>query len=289
MNRLHLTAAAVAAMLAACATPSEPLGPLAKETVHALTTDQRLVTFNAGQPQKLLASKAIGGLQPQETLLGIDYRVARGQLYALGSSGRLYRVDPASGQATAIGAPIAVPLAGREFGFDFNPAVDRIRVVGDGGQNLRLHPDTGAVVDADPKADGTQIDGTLGYDAADRNAGKPAAIVAAGYTYSKADEKVTTNFAIDAQQGTLVTQGSREGVQPAVSPNSGRLFTVGALGAGAFERAAFDIGDVDNTAYAALSGGSGSVLYRIDLATGAATRIGTVGGGQPVLGLAIVP
>jgi len=37
-----------------------------------------------------------------------------------------------------------------------------------------------------------------------------------------------------------------------------------------------------------LVGGLGA-LYRIDLATGAATRIGTIGGGEAVSGLAIEP
>ena len=40
-------------------------------------------------------------------------------------------------------------LDGTEFGVDFNPQVDRLRVVSNSGQNLRLHPDTGAVAAVD--------------------------------------------------------------------------------------------------------------------------------------------
>lgn len=279
-------------VVAACSSvPGEPLGTPAKETLYAVSASQSLLGFNGGQPQKILSRRPIAGLQPQERVLGIDYRVARGQLFALGSSGRLYRIDPATALATPVGAALAIPLAGSRFGFDFNLAVDRIRVVGDSGQNLRLHPDTGAVVDGDAKAEGLQADGAIAYAPGDANAGKPAALVAAAYSYNQVDEKLTTNFALDAAQGVLVTQGSREGTQPAVSPNTGRLFTVGPLGAGRFERADFDISDVDNAAYAVLTGaGAGaSVLYRIDLASGAATRIGTIGGGEPVYGLAIEP
>ena len=239
----------------------------------------------------MLSRRALTGLAAQERVLGIDYRVARGQLFALGSSGRLYRIDTAVAMATAVGAPAAVAMNGNEVGVDFNPTVDRVRVVSDAGMNLRLHPDTGAVIDADPKTEGLQTDGALAFDAKDVNAGKPVALVAAGYTYNKNDEKITTNFAIDARQGLLVTQGTREGVVPAVSPNTGRLFTVGALGAGSFERAAFDISDVSNAAYAAVTaaGARASVLYRVDLATGAATRIGTIGGGEAISGMAIEP
>ncbi|KNZ33666.1 MAG: hypothetical protein AD742_05625 [Methylibium sp. NZG] len=278
--------------LSACtSTPVEPLGPPAKETLFVVNAANRLIGLNAGQPQKVLSDRTLAGLAPQERVLGIDYRVARGQLFALGSTGRLYRIDTGTATATAVGAPAAVALRGTEFGVDFNPTVDRVRVASDAGQNLRLHPDTGAVIDANANADGVQIDADLAFDAADRNAGKPVALVSAGYTYNKDNDKITTNFAIDARWGLLVTQGTREGALPAVSPNTGRLFTVGALNAGAFERAAFDISDVNNAAYAALTpaGASASVLYRVDLATGAATRIGTIGGGAVVQGLAIEP
>jgi hypothetical protein len=291
MNRFACLLAALG-LLGGCASlPDEPIGPPAKETLYAVNAANHLLGFNAGQPQKILSRRPLSGLQAQERVLGIDYRVARGQLFALGSSGRLYRIDPATAIATAVGAPLGTALMGQRFGFDFNPAVDRLRVVSDAGQNLRLHPDTGAVVDADAKQAGVQLDGALAYDTADAHAGKTPALVAAAYSYNQVDEKITTNFAIDADQGVLVTQGTRELVQPAVSPNTGRLFTVGPLKAGAIEHASFDISDVDNVAYAALTapGARASVLFRIDLATGAATRIGTIAGGQAVHGLAIEP
>ena len=292
MTFAHLVAATAACALAACvALPQEPIGAAAPEKLFAVTVSNRLVSFNGGQPQKLLSDQPLKGLLPQEQVLGIDYRVARGQLFALGSTGRLYRIDTSSATATAVGAPFAVTLQGTSFGFDFNPTVDRIRVVGNTGQNLRLHPDTGAVVDSDANTAGVQTDGGLAYDVTDANAGRTPAVVGAGYTYNARDDKLTTNFAIDAAQRTLVTQGSREGVQPAVSPNTGRLFTVGALGIEAFEQAAFDISDVRNTAYAAVTftGTRSAVLHRLDLATGRAMRVGTIGAGEPVAGIAIEP
>lgn len=290
MTRHALALAAATALLAACASqPMEPLGPPAKEMIYAVTTTNQLIQFNAGQPQKALSSQALTGLAAGDTLLGIDYRVAKGQLFGLGASGQLYRIDAKTGAASAVGTPSALPKDGaREWGFDFNPTVDRIRVVNDAGYNLRLHPDTGAVVDANPNEPGMQFDGRLAYDAADANAGKSPAVVAAGYTYNKDNDKITTNYALDGRQGALVHQGSKEGVQPAVSPNTGRLFTVGSLGIGAFERATLDISDVSNAAYAAITSGGTSAWYRVDLATGKATRIGTITAGA-VVGAAIEP
>lgn len=277
--------------LAGCATTTETVGPLRKETIVAITDSNVLVRFNAGQPQNMLQRIPVNGLQPGETLAGIDYRVARGVLFGYGSSGRLYTLNTATGAATAVGAPLAVQAVGTEFGFDFNPTVDRIRLVTDTGQNMRLHPDTGAVVDADPNAAGVQIDGTLTYAAGDINAGRQPRVMAAGYTYNKTNEKITTNFAIDGASGTLVTQGTREGSTPAVSPNTGQLFTVGTLGTGPVMRAALDIADINNTAFAALTtaGARAAVLYLVNLDTGAAQRIGTIAAGELVRGIAIEP
>lgn len=278
-----------ACLLAACAS-TETVGPPAKEMIYAVTASNRLIQFNAGQPQKILSSKALSGLGAEERLLGIDYRVAKGQLFALGDSGQLYRINTADGSASRIGTPAALPREGAaEWGFDFNPTVDRIRVVNDAGFNLRLHPDTGAVVDGNADQAGLQFDGRLAYDAADANAGKAAAVVAAGYTYNKDNEKITTNYALDGKLGTLVHQGTKEGAQPMVSPNTGRLYTVGSLGIGNFARATLDISDVSNAAYAAVSQGSVSRWYRIDLANGKATLLGTIAAGETVAGAAIEP
>ena len=287
----HLVAA-LALAASACATVEvETVGPPRKETIVGVTAGHQLVRFNAGQPQKVTMIGAVRGLPAGESLVAIDFRVSRGVLFALGSTGRLYTLDAKTAEAKALGAgPLAIPLAGTDFGFDFNPTVDRIRIVSDAGQNFRAHPDTGAAVDGNPNAEGVQPDGLLAYAAGDANAGAKPRIVGAGYTYNKQNEKITTNFAIDAATESLVTQGSREGATPAVSPNTGQLFTVGSLGVGPFRHASFDIGDVSNAAYLAvdLVRQAGTRFYAVDLATGKATFIGTVGGDR-LRGIAIEP
>ncbi len=280
-----------AVLLAACSTtpPDEPLGPPAKEMIVAVTADNRLIRFNGGQPQRIQSSLALKGLQPGEQVLGIDFRVARNQLYLLASSGQLYRVKLADASLEPIGAAVGLPASGGQWGFDFNPAVDRIRVVHETGANLRRHPDNGSQVDGNPGLDGLQGDGTLLFDAGDANANKPVRIGAAGYTYNKQDEKITTNYAIDLAQGLLVTQGTKEGVAPAVSPNTGKLFTVGPLGIKP-QRVQFDISDVNNAAYIAVDEAAGDAVYRVDLASGKATRVARIGaGGVQLRGMAIEP
>jgi hypothetical protein len=271
--------AAGALTLGACATGAgEPVGSPRKEFVLAATGDGELIRFNAGQPQRVLQRLPLQGLAPAERLVGMDFRVSRGQLYALTSQGRLLLLDTRSGRLAPAGSAAPVVLSGQRFGFDFNPVADRIRVVSDSGQNLRLHPDTGALVATDPP---------LSW--ADPATGGPLQVAGAGYTYNKQNDKITSNYAIDLIGGRLLLQGSLEGVQPPVSPNTGRLGVVGALGTGALEDAAFDITDTDNTALAALRQGGRTRLYVIDLASGRASPIGTVAQGQALWGLAIEP
>ena len=269
----------------------EPTGAPARERVWAVTADHQLILVNAGQPQQVLERRPINGLTPGDALVGIDYRVARGILYALSGAGRLYTLNTATGSLVPVGSAPAAALSGDRFGFDFNPAADRIRVVSASGQNQRLHPDTGAVVDADPNTPGLQVDPPLAYAPGDVHAGQVPQVAGAAYSYNKRDDKLTTNYAIDLALGTLVTQGTVEGVAPAVSPNTGRLLTVGALGLGPLVDVAFDIADTNNKALAAARTrhDSRTRLYEVELSSGRARLMGTVADGRVLRGLAIEP
>ena len=176
------------ALLAGCASLTTPPAPVRTEVVLAVTASMELLTFNAGQPAHILQRTPITGLPAGDALVGIDYRVARGVLYALSQAGRLYTLDARSGALQPVGAGASLALPQGAFGMDFNPTVDRIRVVGPGGLNLRLHPDTGAQVDGDA---------ALHYAANDTHAGQRPDIVAAAYTYNTRNEQLTTNYAID--------------------------------------------------------------------------------------------
>jgi hypothetical protein len=279
------------ALFAGCAAVApESEGPPRKETLLAVTQGHELIRVNAGQPRRVLARMPIKGLAAGELLVGIDFRLARGTLYALSDRGRLFTLDAASGALTPFSAPPLV-LAGSTFGFDFNPAADRIRIVSDSGLNLRAHPDTGAAVDGNADQPGLQSDPALAWRAGDVNAGSAPQVAAAGYTYNTADAKLTTNYAIERRSGALVMQGSKEGTTPAVSPNTGQLFTVGSLGVGPLTDVSFDIADLGGAAFAAVrsTAAPSTRLHLIDLATGKASFIGTLADGGPIRGLAIEP
>ena len=238
------------------------------ETLYVSTTNQ-LLSFDSATPGTLRNTLTVTGLQAGESLEGIDFRPANGLLYGLGSSGRLYVINVTTGAATQGGAPFI--LVGTRFGFAFNPTVDRIRVVSNQAQNLRLHPDTGAVAAADP---------ALAFAVTDVNAGEAPAVAGAGYTNSLAGATVTTLYDLELNNDILVTQN------PA---NNGTLNTIGPLGVAAVDSfVGFDISARTKTAYAALNPGGGSVLYRVDLSTGTALRAGAIGTGVAgITGLAI--
>jgi hypothetical protein len=256
-----------------------PMTPDQGPKLIGLTTDNRLVTFPAGRPTQTSSPVPISGLAPGESIVGITIRPSTGALMGLGSGSRLYQIDPNTGVATSIGpGPFSPALAGQNFGVDFNPTVDRIRVVSDAQQNLRLHPDLGSVVDGDPATPGIQGDGNL----------NPAgAVSAAAYTNSVAGAATTTLYTIDHGTDTLLRQGGADGMPP--SPNTGTLTPIGSLAVSTDAPVGFDIAPVSNTAYAVLQVQGSSRLHTVDLATGAATAVGEIGSASPVRAVAVLP
>lgn len=285
-------AVGAAAAFSGCAHLIEPWSNDANESLLALTTDGTLMRVHATNPWEVRAAMPLRGLPVGEKLVGMDFRVAKGVLYVLGRTGQLYTLDVNTAELQPLGqGRLQVPLRGARFGVDFNPALDRIRAVSDQGLNLRLHPDTGSMIDFDPAAAGVQADPDLRYAEGDMQHGHAPQVVAAAYTYNLKNDKRTTNYAIDRRLGTLVMQGSKEGGEPPESPNLGVLRTVGELGTGPLADAAFDIADVGNTPLAALrtEADSRTRLYRINLDTGKATLLGTLGKGVALVGVAIEP
>ena len=78
-----------------------------------------------------------------------------GLLYGLGvnagaDTATLYVISTRTGVAGAVGSIAGVgDLPPGNFGFDFNPSVDRIRVTTDTGLNFRLNPNSGAIAGID--------------------------------------------------------------------------------------------------------------------------------------------
>ncbi|NOT33231.1 MAG: DUF4394 domain-containing protein [Candidatus Eisenbacteria bacterium] len=181
------------------------------------------------------SSRPITGMAAGEVALAIDFRAAAplSRLYAITNFGQLYLIsNPSTGAAVAVG-PGGIAINGTEVGLDFNPTVDRIRLITDNEQNLRLHPDLGTVVATDL---------SLAFAGSDVNAGSNPQATGAAYTNSFAGATTTTLYDVDASLDVLVTQ---------LPPNNGTLNTVGSLGANVDTLNGFDISGATTTAYAA--------------------------------------
>jgi hypothetical protein len=243
--------------------------------VFALTDANRLISFNPSAPGKVCTSATLTGQQSGENILGIDVRPADTLLYALGSTGRLYTVDTATAALTLKSTLVAqvgdvtdpfTTLSGTEFGFDFNPGNDVVRVVSDTGLNLRVRPDDGV----------TTTDIAL----------NPVGPVPAAAAYSNSFVGVNTAFyyTIDATGDALQVLG-----RPSGNAINGDLQNVGTLNVGDVQAVGgFDIFGTNNQGLAALTIGSATTsdLFTVSLGTGAATRVDTIGGGERVRGLA---
>jgi hypothetical protein len=256
--RTTLAAAIAAAALGAGAAPA-----MGAEALYGATADNRLVSFNSDSPGRILRSVPITGLVEGDSVVGIDFRPATGQLFGLGRSSRVYVIDVTTGAARPVGGgPFTPALSGAGFGFDFNPTVDRIRVVSDADQNLRLNPDTGATAATDmPLKYGPGADV-----ATDPN------VVASAYTNSVPGATSTQLFGIDSGNDAVVLQNP---------PNDGVLTRVASLGVDAPASVGFDIAR-DGTGWAAFRRGGRSELFRVALsgenaaqATAGRSAIGT--------------
>ena len=233
--------------------------PVEATTAFGLTTTNSIVAFDTNAP-----GAPIGSSTSRDSSRASSrwHRSASGHRPDL----RARVVEPAlrgqpghwrghRGRPTLLAGPVR-----HAFRLRLQSRRQSVRLVSDTGQNLRLNPDDGAVVAVDTNL----------------NPGAPH-IVEVAYANNAAGTATTTLYAIDAATNQLFIQNP---------PNGGTLGLVGALGVDTTDLVGFDIAANDNAAYATLSIVNTS-LYRIDLATGAATLIGTVGGG-PYLGLTLV-
>jgi hypothetical protein len=204
--------------------------------------------------------------------------VADSTAYGVGNAGGIYRLRLRDATATKV-SQLTVPLSGRVFDVDFNPAANRLRVISDTGQNLRHNLDdpTGT-----PSPGVTVADTALTIPPSTQPA---AGISGAAYYNNDLDPATaTTLFTLDAGLDQVAIQS------PA---NAGLLAATGSLGVDveAGSDAGFDIhytpggASADGRGLAALKVNGRYRLYRVELLTGAARLVGAFPANQQVTDL----
>ena len=240
-------------------------GAARAETVAALVGDETIAVVDTAQ-KKVTKTWKVSGASGK--LVGIDVRPADGMLYGVTADGVIWTIDSSSGKATQK-SKLDMPLpSGGTITVDFNPAADRLRVIGSNGANLRINVDDGKVTK----------DGDLKFAEGDAHKGKTPKIVAGAYTNSMKGAKETTLYDIDAT-GAVLRQAP---------PNDGVLNTVGMLGMSG-DGAAFDIvadGQAGNTGWLMAK----DTLYRVDLTSGKGAEVAKIAGvSGTVRDIAVMP
>ncbi len=241
-----------------------------------LSPNNELVNFTSGPPAQDLGVVPISGLRDLEVVQAIDTRPATKELFAVTNQNFIYIINPETGVATPVSnSPLAPQVNGVMVGFDFDPAADVIRLITDSGQNLRISPETGAVI---------AIDNVINSFTAEINS--------SAYTFPGIGSP-SRLYSIDIANAVLYRQRD---------PNSGQLQLIGPLeyywsGDGGFEitrnniafavqygHSRFPMPDGGGT----IGGGDDTTqdayrLFYINLKTGLATSFGKV---RPMIGVA---
>lgn len=247
------------------------------KALSSLTFIPVLIEIDSEATEPLVRIQKILGVAEGQTLTALDLRPATGELYAMGIDGnvaQLYVLEDDGGptvQATAVGPEFSGLRnpAGTAFGMDFNPTIDRIRLVSTADQNVVFNPNDGL----------TTIATDLFYADGDANADANPAVSHIAYDGNVDGSTATVQRGVDVDLDVLVT----------VANNDGILATIGPLGIDVTEVGGFDVSET-GTAYAALTTDAGQRIYRINLANGTAVDLGVPAlGFFPLSGLTVMP
>lgn len=250
-------------VLAVCLSMGAAAGANAA-TVFGIDENNNLVTFDSASPGAVRSSVRVTGAD--SSFQALDFRPINNVLYGLSADRIVYTIDTLTGAASAVGGPLAIE--GSVFGFDFNPTIDRLRIVSNTNNNYVFNPNDGSLT-------GNPTTTNLGYPTGDPNAGRDPGVSGAAYTTSTfgAPGASTQLFAIDTDLDVLAR----------LNNNGGVLTTVGSLGVDLGSRTSFDISGADAFAF------NGNSLYRVDLGTGRLTSLGNTDRSLFGIAVAAVP
>lgn len=161
-----LLLSAISAGLAACGSSTTTFTvPVSAPNAYLLTSNDQIVGVDLDSmefarsvrsiPRATTASTTTPNtlaLELGEIIQDIDYRNSEGVLYALtklSGKGYIIRIEPSSGVILRVstlvteGTTTQIALSDTSYTIDFNPEVDRLRVIGSNGSNLRVDVSTG--------------------------------------------------------------------------------------------------------------------------------------------------
>lgn len=254
--------------------------------VFAATTGNRIYRFRRDTPGTIESNLLITGLQAGESIRGIEFAPRSGELFGLASNSsgtaRLYKINPLSGAATAVGTvTFSVTPTASQIGLDFDPITSSLRVtVGQTGRSFQVSTIGGHIIAEHP---------TMAF--ASGASGIPH-VAGLAYTPPSPKDNTITLYGYQLQGGySGLVRISRPGegsssdviseVTP-IKPVSNSL--IGSIG--------FDVAD---DGFAILSGATTAApgspsLYEVNLSTGSLRPLGNIAvGTSPIVGLSAAP
>ncbi|MES2587965.1 MAG: DUF4394 domain-containing protein [Bacteroidota bacterium] len=255
---------------------------LTGQLIYAITSNNYLISFDSETPEIIRTHIPITGVSAGQTIAGMDVRPSNGMFYVLGynsttGESQLYTLNNSNGTLTSIGAIFTLGTGLGRISFDFNPSVDRIRIISSSGMNYRVHPDTGVLV---------ATDGNLAFVAGDINESISPQVGAAAYTNSFGGTNNTKLFVFDEVLNTLALQSP---------PNNGVLNTIGSTG---LMQSQMDLSsDMDvyynhtnhtNTAFIVANMANFDMFYEINTSDATTNEIGMIGNGIGIIDIAVL-
>lgn len=249
------------------------------ETMYGLISNNKMVVMNdLENPGNIKGPYTVAGLGTDEVLLAIDCNPGNGAIYGLGyrkdhSQAQLYLINTSGNtyNATAVGKTINIALGSNanSIGFDFDAATSYgIRITGSDGNSILVNSSNGSVISAGP----------VSYSPGDIYNGTNISIAALAHTNSFFGSDNTKLYGYDVNTGSFIlfnTSGQTAQTIGASGISADANYGIGMEGY-------YDVATRSNTVYfsATPAAAAGSSLYSIDLMTGLATSLGTIGTGN---------
>ena len=280
MIGLGISVRDISVTLAPTSTVAMNPGPVTGQLVYAVAGGV-LISFDSNNPGVIRSVVDVTGLTAGQTIAGLDFRPANGDLNVFGYNpttqmGQLYTLNINTGVLTATGSAGMTPLGSdaSAIAFDFNPTIDRIRLVSGSNQtNIVINPNDGTF---------NQVT-SLFY--SPNPGGSPPAASAVAYTNSLGTATSTQLYGYDQARNTLITIANSAGTSAIVGSSGITVNQAGGVDFDIFT----DPATSNNSAFASASTGSGTNdnLYSVNLASGAFSLLGQVGNGSNLSGLAV--
>ena len=234
-----------------CTAPAELTAATTSDMFAVTSRSNCLVRFDISDPSMVTP---IGTLDASGDVVGLDFRPASGELFALSSTGELLIVDPMTAQTTQVTASIG-DITGTRLDIDFNPAANALRLISDDKQNFRM----GAPILEANSNQPAIVDGVFGY---------IQGVAETAYSNSRPGLTGTAHFTISDDSRTLYRQASNPGTLERI----GNLFTTN-VDAAVLGYNIYTTESGDNEHYALINEAGTPGIYTINPSTGLATLL----------------